>query len=299
MQSLRQYLLLIRLPNVFTVPTNILVGYFSLTSVSDANIIHISMLMVSSALLYIAGIVFNDYFDLSTDRKERPSRPLPSGRISMRSALVLAIVTLMAANVVAFMVSIASLIITAMLSSVILAYDYRVKRVRLGPATMGLARFLNVFLGASPALLLISDLPWMTLFAAVCMFAYVYSITLMSRREVGQYEKGAYNKSIIQSFAIITGIVASVVAFAFYQGTPEMSVNIALFSLVMFMVVRYAVSDKASQEQRMQKAVGNLVLSIILLDSIFIAAFAGLYYGIASLAIIVPPVILARKLYVT
>jgi 4-hydroxybenzoate polyprenyltransferase len=30
--------------------------------------------MISSILLYIAGIVFNDYFDIEIDLKERPLR---------------------------------------------------------------------------------------------------------------------------------------------------------------------------------------------------------------------------------
>lgn len=309
MQSLKQYLLLIRLPNVFTTPSNILAGYFSLTSPSDASFLHLSMLMASSSLLYIYGIILNDYFDLETDRKERPSRPLPSGRVSRRSALFLAVLTLSAANVIAFMVSAPSLMISALLSAVVFAYDYSLKRGKFGPLAMGLARFLNVFLGASPALLSLSSsigqtagIPWTTLFAAVAMLAYVYAIMLLSRREVGEYEKSAYRKSIVQSFSIITGIAVATAVLGFYRRVAEMSVNILLFSIVMYLTWRGTISnagDTGEQWQKIQNAIRNLVLSIVILDSIFITAFAGVYYGIATLAIMVPPIILAKKLYVT
>ncbi len=42
-----------------------------------------------TALATGAGNVINDYFDLEIDRVNKPRRPLPSGRISRRAALVL------------------------------------------------------------------------------------------------------------------------------------------------------------------------------------------------------------------
>lgn len=292
----KQYLLLIRLPNVFTALSNILAGYFTLTAPADASLFHVSMLMGSSALLYASGMALNDYFDIETDRKERPSRPLPSGKVSKRGALALALSALAAANIFALLVSPASLAVSAALSALIFAYDYGAKRGRLGPATMGAARFLNVLLGASPALLVVDALPLYTLFAAGAMFAYVYSITLLSRREAGEHEKDAYGISIAQTFSIIAGIVASTAFLAIYIGSIEMSVSIAIFSAAMILALRAAAGPRP---QKIQNAVRNLVLSIIILDSIFITAFAGLPYGLASLAIMVPPIILARRMYVT
>jgi 4-hydroxybenzoate polyprenyltransferase len=292
--GVKQYLLLVMLPNAFTALPNIMAGYFSLTGPSEANALHLSILMASSALLYISGIIFNDYFDIETDRKERPSRPLPSGQVPRRNALALAVATLAAANILAFFVSPASLAVSAALSAVLLAYDYRAKQGRLGPAAMGAARFLNVLLGASPALLYASATPWNTLLAASAMFAYVYSITLLSRKEAGEHEKSAQSKSVAQSFSIIAGVIALAAVLIAYRG-PQMLANMALFSAVMLYTLRGVLSGKSP----IQNAVRNLVLSIIILDSIFVTAFAGLYYGVATLAIMVPPVILAKKLYVT
>ena len=313
MQDLKQYLLLIRLPNVFTALSNVVAGYFSLTGPSDASFIDLSMLMASSALLYIFGIILNDYFDLETDRKERPFRPLPSGRVSKRSALFLAVLALLSANVIASLVSTTSLIISAFLSAVVFGYDYGLKRGRSGPLAMGTARFLNAFLGASPALFLFplntgqqiaSEFPWTTLLAAGAVFAYVYAITLLSRKEIGEYERYIYRRTVAQSFSIIIGmVVVAALVLGFYLKSTEISVNILLFSVVIYLTLKGLFSDAGNsstgQSQRIQHAIRNLVLSIVILDSIFIAAFAGLFYGIASLVLIVPPIILAKKLYVT
>jgi 4-hydroxybenzoate polyprenyltransferase len=285
---------LVRLPNVFTALSNILVGYFTLVAPADASVLDVGMLVGSSALLYVAGIVLNDYFDIDVDRKERPSRPLASGKVSKRGALVLAVATFAAANIVAFLVSPASLAVSAALSALIFAYDYRAKQGRLGPAAMGGARFLNVILGASPALLFLDALPWYTLFAAGAMFAYVYAIMLLSRKEAGEHRDA--RRSIVQSFSVIAGIIAATVFLAINLGSTETFASIAIFSAAMLFTLKTA---WGSAQPKIQSAVRNLVLSIIVLDSIFIAAFAGLPYGLASLAIIIPPIVLARRMYVT
>ncbi|MEO9295969.1 MAG: UbiA family prenyltransferase [Nitrososphaera sp.] len=305
-EQLRQYLLLVRLPNAFTALSNIVVGYFSPTGPANASVFQLSMLMASSALLYVSGIIFNDYFDLEVDRKERPGRPLPSGRVKKKNALVLAVATMVAANIIALFVSPASLAVCSALAAVVLAYDYGAKKGRMGPAAMGGARFLNVLLGASPALgtgIVVIIIPWNTLVAAGAMFAYVYSIALLSRKEAGEEaqqkkekEEDA-RKSVAQSFSIISAIIASMILFAFLHSESfEMFVNIALFSAAMLFTWRGARSGSQAQ---IQNAVRNLVLFIVVLDSAFITAFAGLPYGIASLAIMVPPVILARRFYIT
>ncbi len=313
MQNLKQYILLVRLPNIFTTPSNILAGYFSLVGSHNINFLHVSLLVVSSALLYTYGIILNDYFDIGTDRKERPSRPLPSGRISIRAALILAIVALVIANVTASLVSITSLLVSVILSIVIFAYDYGVKRSRFGPLTMSTTRFLNVFFGATPALYL---WPWQnnyqhtggsditisnTLFAAGSMFAYIYAITLLSRIEVGAHNEQAYRRIKWQAFTIIIAIICGTILLALYQGEIEMSISIVLFVFAIYYALRNTAVATATEQQpqALQNAIRILLLSIIILDSIFITAFAGLYYAILTLALIIPSTILARKLYVT
>ena len=132
------------------------------------------------------------------------------------------------------------------------------------------------------------------------MFAYVYAITLLSRKEIGEYERNIYRRTVAQSFSIIIGmVVVAALVLGFYLKSTEISVNILLFSVVIYLTLKGLFSDAGNsstgQSQRIQHAIRNLVLSIVILDSIFIAAFAGLFYGIASLVLIVPPIILAKK----
>src|SRR5919106_4360552 len=45
-----------------------------------------ALLVVASCLLYLSGMVLNDVFDADVDARERPERPIPSGRIALRPA---------------------------------------------------------------------------------------------------------------------------------------------------------------------------------------------------------------------
>ena len=46
----------------------------------------LGLLVAASTALYASGVVLNDVFDLEQDRQDRPDRPLPSARISLRAA---------------------------------------------------------------------------------------------------------------------------------------------------------------------------------------------------------------------
>ena len=302
---LRQYLTLIRLPSIFTAPTNILAGYFAAITPQDANTTHLLSLMISSALLYMAGMVLNDYFDIPVDKKERPSRPLASGAIKKRNALIVALAALATANIILLaMVGLASFVISIALSGIVVAYNFRLKGNTIaGSLSMGAARFLNVILGASPILgimLLQNDEMKLSdsldvIIAAASMFAYVIAIMTLSKREV----IGGGRQDYLAAFFIVIAILASVGVLGFIlQFQPTFMINLSLFAAVMIFTFRRYLAAESSAEL-LQKAVRNMVVSIIILDSVFVSGSAELVYGMGTLLFIIPAVVLAKKMYVT
>lgn len=295
-QRVKEYLQLIRLPNVFTTPSNILAGYFAAvttTVAAEADGVHLIALMVSSGLLYIAGIVLNDYFDIEIDKKERPSRPLPSGKISKGYALTIAIVALLIANIIALVVGPISLAISLALTLLIIAYDYQLKYSVLGPFAMGGTRSLNVIFGASPVLLYIDNHSVAIVgVAAASLFFYVSSITILSKKEVG---KERPNSTLV--ILIVFGVILAIVPLGMLlQFEWTFLLNLSIFAGVTIVTFRQYI---AKEVPSVQKAVRNMVISIIILDSVFVTGTAGLPYGLATLLLIAPVVVLAKKLYVT
>src|SRR5215211_353107 len=149
--SLLPFARLLRLPNVFTALADIGLGLcataaLSPGSVNDDFAWKAGLLLLASGMLYSAGMVWNDYFDLAEDRRDRPFRPLASGRISVRTAVVLGTLLLAGGWACAAVTGRAGA-----LAGAILAYDARIKRTSAGPIGMALCRFLNVLLGLSLA----------------------------------------------------------------------------------------------------------------------------------------------------
>src|SRR6478735_5633534 len=98
MSSLLHYARLVRLPNVFTAMADICLAALAVGAIPD-KLVPFTLLLLASAALYSSGMVWNDYFDVDQDKKERPFRPIPSGKVSPRRAMLLAL-TLMAAGLV-------------------------------------------------------------------------------------------------------------------------------------------------------------------------------------------------------
>ena len=77
---MRAYLQLFRIPNVFTAIADVTMGLLFVRRSLEPYDAWIA-LIAASALLYTAGMVLNDVYDMEIDAQERPERPLPSGRI--------------------------------------------------------------------------------------------------------------------------------------------------------------------------------------------------------------------------
>lgn len=137
----------------------------------------------ASAFLYSAGAAFNDLFDLEKDRVFAPSRPLPAGKISPRSAAI------GAALAGTLGLALASAIGAALPGAGILAfailYDAGLKRWPfLGALFLGFCRGGNFLLGASAGLGIreaTASAP--VLWAAGALTLFVAGITGASRAE--------------------------------------------------------------------------------------------------------------------
>ena len=246
--------------------------------------------------LYVSGVIFNDYFDIEIDRKERPFRPLPSGSISAQRAKKIAIGLMAFAVILAITVSLSSFIISVFLSGVILAYDYGLKHGKFsGPLSMGGARFLNVIFGASPILNLSLQTNFLQLFfAAVSVLTFVTVIAGFSRKEMSGMREG---RPIIILFAVIYMIIL-LITVTTLLGLFMIWSLVILFPLAIIISIIFK-QTLSGEPEAIRKGIKNMVISIIILDSIFISGVAGLVYGLLTLSFLLPSILLSRKLYVT
>ena len=278
---------------------------------TSVDIVQLVLLVTSSMLLYTSGLVFNDYFDIETDLKERPYRPLPSGRISKRIAFTIAVSSMIFANAISyFTAGRTGLAVSAVVSAIIILYDYKINKTKCGPIAMGLARSINVVLGASPALyLVLQNNNLLARMASIFLFtfAYILSISLLSRKEVQSDENQKDSQKTIKNlrrtvlvcFSVIFCIIPSLI-FLVLLGTfrVDLLINLGLFSAIiitiLFKQAKYHYSCSS-----IQNTIKNMVVAIIVFDSIFISGVAGLYYRLPVLTLLLPAIFLSRRLYVT
>ncbi|MBN9518829.1 UbiA family prenyltransferase, partial [bacterium] len=176
---------LLRLPNVFTAFADIALAGCVGASVyagweSGDYLGALALLALASGCLYMAGMVWNDVFDLAEDTRDRPFRPLPSGRVSVRTAGLLAGALTLVGVGLTFIAGAA--VYGVALAVAVLLYDGWLKATPFGPVAMGTCRFLNVLLGltAIPADAFTPDLRVHT---AGVIGVYIIGVTWFARTE--------------------------------------------------------------------------------------------------------------------
>jgi 4-hydroxybenzoate polyprenyltransferase len=294
--NFKDYLILVRVPNLFTLPSNILVGFVIASSLSMTSYGQVLLLVTISILLYCVGVILNDLYDYNIDKKERPNRPLASGKITRRAAVFLVVAFSILALALSLIVSTPTFVISSILIALIFGYDKYLKNTQAGPFTIAAARVMNVMLGTSIGLSNIVAFPQFVILSFVLgiTFVYVYLIGFVSRYEVHGFAK---NIKLFLIPVIIIAIILLIVFFPFMGFfTYECLIILTIFSIIMAKTF-YNIHKKDSVG--IQQIVRNMILSIIVLDSTFLTGIRGVEIGVAVLVLLAPLLILSRKMYMT
>jgi 4-hydroxybenzoate polyprenyltransferase len=294
---IRTYLQLMRFPALFTALADIFLG-FLLTRHELVPVGELALLLIASSGLYLAGMVFNDYFDREIDARERPRRPIPSGRISPRAAATLASGLIVLGPLCAGFVNGSALAISLMIAALILAYDGYLKQTLCGPVAMGGCRFLNVMLGASTAAEATWESPQVAV--ALAMGVYVAGVTWFARQEAERSAKAQLIAAAITIHAGVAGLAAVVWGVATVAPDQNWISWAALALVTLSLDVRILAAVRDPTPSHVQAAVKRMLLSIVLFDATMV------FYGTGSpllaayvLALIVPAATLGRWIFIT
>lgn len=310
MGALRPWLQLVRLPAVFTAVADVLCGWLlanvALVPATDRlPRFSLPLLVLASCGLYLAGMVFNDVFDARVDAAERPQRPIPSGRVSVRGAVVLGLLLMGGGIAAAAGVSEWSLKIALLLAGAILLYDAVLKRLwdwhlgLLPMLGMGSCRLLNVMLGFST---LVPPFLWgrPQILVACALGLYVAGITWFARHEAQQSRRW----SLVGAAAVVNLALAWMLALVLgvnWRSVADRGYPLFVFAAILVTIDRRLLRAIRSLAPRdVQGAVRVMLLSIITLDAVFVLAQSGdpwLAGGVALL--VVPALLVGRWLYVT
>jgi 4-hydroxybenzoate polyprenyltransferase len=299
----KPYAQLVRLPNVFTALADICLGALAAGALPERWPAFVCLLF-ASACLYSAGMVWNDFFDYEQDYRERPFRPLPSGKISRRMAATFG------TSLLAFGVGFAGLagatdssfrmlplVLAGFLVACILLYDGWLKHTSLGPVAMGACRFFNVLLGLS------AGETWAGGFGLHLAFVvglYIVGVTWFARTEARLSKQSSLTGA---AFVILASLIIALPLPAYFP-TETASILfpflypyllVALGFLVGIPVYR-AIADPSPP--LVQSAVKRSIMGLVILDAVLASGVVGAV-GLLILVLLLPALYLGRWLYST
>lgn len=283
---IKSYLQLVRIPGIFTAFTNILLGFF-IVQHTNINWISLGPLLTTSGFLFLAGMALNDYFDYNIDKKESSNRPLPSGKISRKTALLIGLGSLLFANAAASFVGLESLVVSLIMTILILTYDIKSKKnIALGIINLSSIRFLNVILGAT-VIAFTSEVIWF----AVPIAIFVAGISILAKTERSYSSKTIENLNII--FIVAAIFYTIIITF------DGKFVHYVFLGIFIFAVFIPNFIFKARTSKNIQKRITFQLLAITILDAILISAFSDLIYAILASMLYLPAFLILRKMYLT
>ena len=308
---MRAWLQLIRLPNVFTAMADVLMGYLFTHAIAAPTWRlpgEFWCLLGASCLLYTSGMVLNDVYDREVDARERPHRPIPSGRVLLTQARWLGYGLLLAGMALGGLAGglsgqLRSGLVVLLLATAVIFYDAVLKRTPLAPVLMGTCRLLNVLLGMS-----VAPEPWQAVHYLVAggIGLYIVGVTWFARTE-------ARTSNRWQLAGGTAVMLAGIGLLAWYPwwadaSTPEAAQPryvvearwLLIWGLLGAMIGwRCLAAVLDPQPGKVQYAVKNCIFSLIVLDGIVTFGVRGMLWAVVVLLLLVPTMYLGRWIYAT
>jgi len=297
------YARLLRLPNVFTAMADIVMAALAAQALPERWLPFLCILLASS-LFYSSGMIWNDYFDIEQDRKERGFRPLPAGDIStgkaaglgwtfMLMGLALCVVADWGPDGFRYHATLIALFLVA----AIFLYDAVLKRTWAGPIAMGACRFLNILLGLSIAGHAPHAWGWGL---ALVVGLYIVGVTWFARTEarISNQTMLLAGAAVVFASLLTALMIPTLVQDANLAHEPPIVFPYLLVAFTIYLAAAYLPALQRPLPRLVQAAVKRSVLGLIVLDAILAMAVAG-YIGLVILILYVPSYLFGRLVYST
>jgi UbiA prenyltransferase family protein len=299
---MRPWLHLARISNLPTVWTNVTAAW--LLAHGELFDVRVAWILLAASLIYTGGMILNDAADVKFDREHRKERPIPSGKIGLRSAWVVSCSMLFVGGVIAIGYG-ANPQITGLLLGAIVFYDLYHKRWAGSVIVMGACRLLLYLMAASAAAPFSSvsrkgamyffgvewhyqtDFlpagPMLVLPYALALGCYIVGITLAARLE-HKGEALPLPKSLLAFALLYTPAIVCAMRFSSTGGSPVQIVVLGVFAAL----VAYATQTLRKGGPAIGQAVGWLLAGIAIVDAL---AIAGVSIPLALCFVVLTPLL--------
>jgi len=293
---------LVRLPNVFTAPADVIAGaalsYHALNeTVLPANLVWLCLM---SVCFYAGGMILNDVADVEEDRRERPFRPIPSGRISFRHATLAGFGLLLTGLILGFIQLPESKPLWEgwpflALFLLIICYNFYLKHTVFGPVVMGLCRGCNLMLGT----IMISEINNACYFAAVINTIYITGVTIIASDETRQ-AKGWKMISGLSLIFLSLGMLVTICNQFSLKVSPHHVIAMQWMSLILVVAAAtlWIPIIRNPVPANIGRGIKYSIMGLIVINTIYATLGLG-FIGLLVLLLLIPALFLGRFIYST
>ncbi|MAG22075.1 MAG: hypothetical protein CL943_02095 [Candidatus Diapherotrites archaeon] len=198
--SSKDYVTLLRPFNCIMAVIGVFIGY----SIAFGSLVvpaQLGIAMVAAFLICGAGMVINDVFDAGVDKKLHPEKPIPSGRVSTKTALLYSNSLFILANLLAlYALPLVSFAIAFVFSILFIVYAKWLPKLKyIGNWVVASGTAFTLIFGAS----LVGN------FNVVLIFAATALLTNASREIVKDIEDMEQDKGFKVSLPMVTNVGAA------------------------------------------------------------------------------------------
>jgi 4-hydroxybenzoate polyprenyltransferase len=138
------------------------------------------LLLVGASALYTGGMFLNDVFDSEFDRQRRPSRPIPTGAISLETASTFGWTMLALGMLCLVILGKIAAVAAVLLAVCIVIYDATHKVFTASPWLMGVCRFWVYVIAGTTG---VNGLNGWPIWCGIALAFYVVGLSYVARRE--------------------------------------------------------------------------------------------------------------------
>ena len=263
----KQYAALTRISNLPTCWTNVLTGCAigSIAASEPVAILPVIILAIIISLFYMAGMALNDLVDVKIDKEQRPDRPIASGRISPRAALLFIVMLFATAAILLLIYFRHCIYLALLLAAMIVLYDITHKRSSYSVVFMASCRALIYVISAcavfgAAARELSTDIA----IASAILGLYIVFVTLIARSE---------NRQQIDKRRWLSIAIMLLVPARFALSLPT-TVYPCIIALALLIILSRAALLAFTEPPKIKQAVLTWLACICLLDCLFLAVLA-------------------------
>ncbi len=241
------------------------------------------------SLLYVGGMYLNDAFDHAIDARERPSRPIPAGEVTVETVFAIGFALLLLGLLVLAAAAarhpegngLPALVAGLLLAGAIVFYDWNHKGNPLSPLVMGLCRVLAYLVAALAAVARPDPaLGWL----ALCALGWLIGLSYAAKQEAFDRVERIWPLLFLAA-PLLYGLArldAGPLAWLLLAGLA------AWLGRALWLLHRREAGD-------VPRAVSSLIAGIALVDALFLATVEAAAAALLAAACLALTLLLQRK----